>query len=67
LEYYLLACRAVGANDDLFIIRFLPIYLAESARAWLDHLLRNAINRWDDLWEVFTGNFQGTYVRPNNT
>jgi hypothetical protein len=43
-----------------------PIYLVESARAWLDHLPRNAINRWDDLWEVFTSNFQGTYVRPGN-
>jgi hypothetical protein len=21
---------------------------------------------WDDLWEVFTGNFQGTYVCPGN-
>jgi hypothetical protein len=42
--------------DDLFIIEFLPIYLAESAREWLDHLLRNAINCWDDLRPVFTSN-----------
>jgi hypothetical protein len=67
LEDYRLTCRAGWANDDLFIIQFLPMYLAESARAWLDHLSRNTINRWDDLWEVFTGNFQGTYVRPGNT
>jgi hypothetical protein len=40
--------------------------LAESARALLDHLPRNTINRWDDLWEAFTGNFQGTYVHPGN-
>jgi hypothetical protein len=66
LEDYRLACIAGGANDDLFIIQFLPIYLAESTRAWLDHLPRNAINRWDDLWEVFTGNFQNTYVCPSN-
>jgi hypothetical protein len=33
LEDYRLMCRAGGANDDLFIIHFLPIYLAESARA----------------------------------
>jgi hypothetical protein len=66
LEDYHLAYRAGGANDDLFIFQFLPIYLAESTRAWLDHLPRNAINRWDDLWEVFTSNFQGTYVRPGN-
>jgi hypothetical protein len=59
-------CRAEGANNNLFIIQFLPIYLVEFARAWLDHLLRNAINSWDDLREVFTSNFQGTYVRPGN-
>jgi hypothetical protein len=66
LEDYCLTCRAGGATDDLYIIQFLPIYLAESAMAWLDHLLRNAINCWDDLWEVFTNNFQGTYVCPGN-
>jgi hypothetical protein len=46
-----------GADDDLFIIQFLPIYLADSARAWLDHLTRNVIDSWEDLWEIFTGNF----------
>jgi hypothetical protein len=55
-----------GVNNDLFIIQFLLIYLAESAIAWLDHLPRNTINNWDDLWEVFIGNFQGTYVHPGN-
>jgi hypothetical protein len=33
LEDYRLACRLGGANDDLFIIEFLPIYSAYSARA----------------------------------
>jgi hypothetical protein len=51
------ACRAEGANDNLFIIQFLPIYLAKFAIAWLDHLPRNAITSWDNLREVFTGNF----------
>jgi hypothetical protein len=64
LEDYCLTCRVGGATDDLFIIQILHIYLAESVKAWLDHLPRNAINYWDDLWEVFTCNFQGTYVRP---
>jgi hypothetical protein len=50
-------CRVGGATDDLFIIQLLPIYLAEFGRACLDHLARNAINCWDDLWEVFAGNF----------
>jgi hypothetical protein len=49
LEDYHLVCRAGGASDDLFVIQFLPIYLADFARAWLDHLPRNVINSWDGL------------------
>lgn len=66
LEDYRLACRAGGADDDLFIVQFLPIYLADSARAWLDHLPGSSIDSWEDLRRIFTGNFQGTYVRPGN-
>jgi hypothetical protein len=33
LEDYRLACRAGGEDEDLFIIHFLPIYLADLARA----------------------------------
>jgi hypothetical protein len=44
LEDCCLACRAGEADDDLFIIQFLPIYLADTARAWLDHLPRNTID-----------------------
>jgi hypothetical protein len=33
LEDYRLTSRAGGVDDDLFIIQFLPIYLADSARA----------------------------------
>jgi hypothetical protein len=49
LEDYRLMCRASGASDDLFITQFLPIYLADCGRAWLDHLPINAIDSWDDL------------------
>jgi hypothetical protein len=66
LEDYHLVCRAGGADDDLFIIQFLPIYVAESARARLDHLPRNMIDSWEDLKEIFTDNFQDTYVQPGN-
>jgi hypothetical protein len=59
-------CRAGGANDDLFVILFLTIYLPDSARAWLDHLPRNIMNRWYDLWGIFTGIFQGMYMHPGN-
>jgi hypothetical protein len=43
-----------------------PIYLADTARSWLDHLLRNTIDSWEDLNEVFTGNFHCMYVCPDN-
>jgi hypothetical protein len=66
LENYRLAYRTGRADDDLFIIQFLLIYLANMARAWLDHLPRNTIDSWEDLKEIFTGNFQGTYMRPDN-
>jgi len=64
LEDYQLACQAGGTNDDDFIIRNLPLFLADSARAWLEHLPSNAIQSWADLREIFVGNFQGTYKRP---
>jgi hypothetical protein len=37
-------CRAGKADDDLFIIKFLPVYLTDSVRVWLDHLLRDVID-----------------------
>jgi hypothetical protein len=36
--------RAGEADSDLFIIQFLPIYLANTSRAQLDHLPRNLID-----------------------
>jgi hypothetical protein len=53
-------------DNDLFIIQFLPIYFANTARAWLIHLPRNSINCWEDLKEIFTSNIQGTYVWLGN-
>jgi hypothetical protein len=43
-------------TSDLFIIQFLPIYLADFASAWLDHLPRDVIHSWDVLREIFTSN-----------
>jgi hypothetical protein len=66
LEDYHLVCRADGADSNLFIIQLLPIYLADTYRACLDHLPKNWINCWEDLKETFTNNFQGTYIWPDN-
>jgi hypothetical protein len=55
VEDYCLACIVGGADNGLFIIQFHPIYLADLARAWLDHLSRNVIDSLEDLKKVFTG------------
>ena len=66
LKDYRLACQAGGVDNDDFIICNLPLFLADSARTWLEHLPPNQIQSWADLKEIFVGNFQGTYVRPGN-
>jgi hypothetical protein len=57
VEDYRLACQADGMNSDSFIICNLPLFLADSARTWLEHLLSNKIQSWADLKEIFVGNF----------
>jgi hypothetical protein len=54
---YRLACQLGGTNDDNLIIRNLPLFLSDTARAWLEHLLPGQISNWDDLVQAFAGNF----------
>jgi hypothetical protein len=67
LADYWLACQLGGTDDDNLIIRNLPLFLSDAARAWLEHLPPAQISNWDDLVKAFAGNFQGTYVRPGNS
>jgi hypothetical protein len=67
LNDYRLACQLGGATSDEVIIRNLPLHLGDSARTWLEHLPASQIHNWDDLVRTFVGNFQGTYVRPENS
>jgi hypothetical protein len=67
LADYRLACQLGGTDDDNLIIRNLPLFLSDAARAWLEHMPSVQISDWDDLVKAFTGNFQGTYVRPGNS
>jgi hypothetical protein len=64
---YRLACQLGGTDDDNLIIRNLPLFLSDAARAWLEHLPPAQISDWDDLVKAFVGNFQGTYVCPGNS
>jgi hypothetical protein len=67
LADYRLACQLGGTDDDNLIIRNLPLFLSDAARAWLEHLPPAQISNWDNLVKAFAGNFQGTYVRPRNS
>jgi hypothetical protein len=67
LADYRPACQLGGTDDDNLIIRNLPLFLSDVARAWLEHLPPAQISNWDDLVKAFAGNFQGTYVRPGNS
>jgi hypothetical protein len=67
LADYRLACQLGGTDDDNLIIRNLPLFLSDAARAWLEHLPPAQISNWDDLVKAFAGNFQGTYVRSGNS
>jgi hypothetical protein len=66
LADYWLACQLGGTDNDNLIIRNLPLFLSDTAHAWLEHLPPGQISNWDDLVQAFAGNFQGTYVRPGN-
>jgi hypothetical protein len=67
LADYRLACQLGGTDDDNLIIRNLPLFLSDAARAWLEHLPPAQISNWDDLVKAFAGNFQGTCVRLGNS
>jgi hypothetical protein len=67
LADYRLAYQLGGTDDDNLIIRNLPLFLSDAARAWLEHLPPAQISIWDDLVKALAGNFQGTYVHPGNS
>ena len=49
LKDYWLTCWADGAVSDDFVIRNLPLFLANSTRTWLEHLPPNYVQSWADL------------------
>jgi hypothetical protein len=57
LADYRLACQLGGTDDDNLIIRNLPLFLSDTARAWLEHLPPGQISNWDDLVQAFARNF----------
>jgi hypothetical protein len=53
LSNYRPACQLGGTDDDNLIIRNLPLFLSDVARAWLEHLPPAQISDWDDLVKAF--------------
>jgi hypothetical protein len=50
--------RTFGSRrPPTLIIRNLPLFLSDAARAWLEHLPPAQISNWDDLVKAFAGNF----------
>jgi hypothetical protein len=57
LADYRLTCHLGGTDDDNLIIYNLPLFLSDTARAWLEHLPPGQISNWDDLVQAFADNF----------
>jgi hypothetical protein len=64
LDDYYLTYQLGDTDDDCFIIRNLPLFLADLTRAWLEHLPDHRIHNWANLMKVFVRKLQGTYVCP---
>ena len=53
----------IAGGSDNTAVRYLPLMLTDTARAWIDGLPELSINNWLDMQEAFTSNFEGTYKR----
>lgn len=56
-----------GSTNDEVLIRDLQLYLADLARAWLEHLPAGRIRGWATLRATFICIFQGTCARPGKS
>lgn len=54
----------VANDDDYHPVKYMPLMLKGSARAWLRILPPRSIQSWEDLQVEFMANFRGTYIRP---
>ena len=62
LQVYSTIHYTAGADDNA-LANYLRAALKGSARSWLVHLPPCSISSWEDLWQQFVTNFQGTYKR----
>jgi hypothetical protein len=62
MQVYSTILYAAGVDDNA-LANYLPAALKGSGRSWLVHLPSRSISSWEDLWQQFVANFQGTYKR----
>jgi hypothetical protein len=49
------------------MIQYLSLFLADSARTWLNHLGEGTVNSWANLdWQYYI-HFEGAYAKPGTT
>lgn len=63
LEDYRVVVHIGGGSDEV-AMKHLPLMLEGSVRARLNQLSPRSILSWDELAQVFTRTFEGTYKRP---
>lgn len=59
--------KLASTLDPNFMIQYLPIYLKDSARTWLNHLRKGTIMSWTDLEHEFCNHFKGAYTNPGTS
>ena len=57
--------KAVSASNTYFMIQYLPIYLTDLARNWLNNLREDTIKQWADLGREFCDHFEGAYTKTD--
>jgi hypothetical protein len=53
-----------GSRDNA--LQLLSLHLKDNARAWLNNLAPDSIRSWEEFWQAFIANFQGTSRRPTS-
>lgn len=59
--------KAARKTNSYFVTQFIPIFLANSAMTWLEHLHDGDIIGWYDLQKFFINHFDGAYTKVGST
>ena len=59
--------KAAFTPDTFFMIQYLPIYLTNFARNWLNNLRKGTIKQWANLERALYNHFEGVYTKPSTS